>query len=160
MCCWVVIWQPLTSGGLKGMRGLGDTWWPPVTSFLGNWSLLKSQSCGGRTPQIETLSASAASGCFTLWLLDLQNTCKKYLKVRTHAIFSCPEQLNRWPCHWLTDWVTFVFWHYRVALDTWDLWDILSEWWGPDLTTKPTYLLPTYLPVKIETFDQQWWSDI
>ena len=30
------------------------------------------------------------------------------------AIFSCPEQLNRWPCHSLTHWLTeppFDFWH-------------------------------------------------
>ena len=30
-----------------------------------------------------------------------------------NGIFSCPEQLNRWPCHWLThsltEWVTFWF---------------------------------------------------
>ena len=24
-------------------------------------------------------------------------------------LFSCPQQLNRWPCHWLTNWVTFTF---------------------------------------------------
>ena len=52
----------------------------------------------------------------------------------------------------VTDWLThslsdFWFWHYRVALETCDLWDILSVSWGPDLTTKPTYLLPTYLPI-------------
>ena len=29
-------------------------------------------------------------------------------------VFSCPEQLNRWPCHW----VTFWFWHYRVTIET------------------------------------------
>ena len=32
-------------------------------------------------------------------------------------LFSCPEQLNRWPCHSLTDSVTFWFLHYRVTLD-------------------------------------------
>ena len=30
----------------------------------------------------------------------------------------------------LTDWLTnFYFWHYRVTLETCDLWDIWSEWW-------------------------------
>ena len=42
-------------------------------------------------------------------------------------IFSCPQQLNRWPCHWLTDslthWQYFYFWHYResVGVKIWDL---------------------------------------
>ena len=48
-------------------------------------------------------------------------------------LFSCPEQLNRWPCHSLTQSITdsgyFYFWHYRVTLETCDLWDICSEWW-------------------------------
>ena len=25
------------------------------------------------------------------------------------CIFSCPEQLNRWPCHWVTEWVSGRF---------------------------------------------------
>ena len=57
------------------------------------------------------------------------------------------------PCHWLTDWVTFWFWHYSLALETCDLWDIWSEWWG-DLTwpkKRPTYYLPTYLPAYLPT---------
>ena len=75
-------------------------------------------------------------------------------------IFSCPEQLNRWPCHWLTHSLSdFWFWHYRVALETCDLWDICSEWWG-DLVwpqNRPTYYLvgstylPTYLPANLPT---------
>ena len=48
------------------------------------------------------------------------------------CIFSCPEQLNRWQCHWLTQ-GTFTFDIYRVTLETCDLWDIWSEWWG-DMT--------------------------
>ena len=35
----------------------------------------------------------------------------------------------------LTD---FYFWHYRVTLETCDLWDIWSEWWGN--MTCPTFL--------------------
>ena len=54
-------------------------------------------------------------------------------------IFCCPDrvcgQLNRWPCHWLTEsltqWATFwfwnIFWHKRATLETCDLWDIWSE---------------------------------
>ena len=26
--------------------------------------------------------------------------------VRQYGVFSCPEQLNRWPCHWLTHWLS------------------------------------------------------
>ena len=37
----------------------------------------------------------------------------KCLEDPTCAISSCPEQLklslNRWPCHWLSHWVTFDF---------------------------------------------------
>ena len=102
-----------------------------------------------------------------------------------YNVFSCPEQLIRWPCHSLTDWLTqgtFYFWstksnprdlwplwhltrvmrahdlnikktmtktktktktmtktntfrelHQRAILETCDLWDIWSEWWG-DMT--------------------------
>ena len=49
--------------------------------------------------------------------------------------FSCPEQLNRWPCHslthWLTDWLTegtFTFEIQRATRETCNLWDIWSEW--------------------------------
>ena len=54
---------------------------------------------------------------------------------------------------WLSEWVTFWFWHYRVTLETCDLWDIWSEWWG-DLIwpqNRPTYYLPTYLPANLPT---------
>ena len=67
-------------------------------------------------------------------------------------IFSCPEQLNRWPCHSLTHSLSdFWFWHYRVTLETCDIWDIWSEcWdWWPDqiyLSNLHTYYLPTCLP--------------
>ena len=47
-------------------------------------------------------------------------------------VFCCPEQLNRWPCHWLTD-RTLLIDIQRVTLETCDLWDIWSEWWG-DMT--------------------------
>ena len=55
-----------------------------------------------------------------------------------YCIFSCPEQLNRWPCPLLGPWVghhqqSESSQHYRVTLETCDLWDIWSGWWG-DMT--------------------------
>ena len=47
--------------------------------------------------------------------------------------FSCPEQLNRWPCHWLTHWLTqgtLPIDIQRATHETCDLWDLWSEWWG------------------------------
>ena len=46
----------------------------------------------------------------------------------TVHIFSCPQQLNRWPCHWLTNW--------------------LSHFYFCDITEWPKRL------VTFETFDQ------
>ena len=46
-------------------------------------------------------------------------------------IFSCPKQLNRWPCHSLTHSLThstFTFDIQRANPETCDLWDIWSEW--------------------------------
>ena len=47
---------------------------------------------------------------------------------------SCPEQLNRTHCPSVCLSVTTKqsesSQHYRVNLDTCDLWDIWSEWWG------------------------------
>ena len=45
---------------------------------------------------------------------------------------------------WLTDSLSdFWFWHYRVTLETCNLWDIWSEWWG-DMTWPKN--LPTHIP--------------
>ena len=42
-------------------------------------------------------------------------------------IFSCPEQLNRWPCHWLNFFLQF--WHFLTTLTTfdnfWEFWQFL-----------------------------------
>ena len=35
--------------------------------------------------------------------------CLKIVQFLLYRVFSCPQQLNRWPCHWLTDWLTFTF---------------------------------------------------
>ena len=53
--------------------------------------------------------------------------------------------------HSLTHSVTFWFWHYRVTLETCDLWDIWSEWWGDMTWPKNTYL-PTYLPIHLPNY--------
>ena len=73
------------------------------------------------------------------------------------AVFSCPEQLNRWPCHWVSEWVTFDFditeWPQRlVTFETFDQSD--EETWPDQKIYLPTYLpthLPTYLPTYLPT---------
>ena len=65
----------------------------------------------------------------------------------------CPEQLNRWPCHWLTQSVShFYFWHYRVTLETCDLWDICSEWWEDMTWPKKLTKTNTKTMTKTKTF--------
>ena len=62
------------------------------------------------------------------------------------TFFSCPEQLNRWPCHSLThrltDWVTFTFAIQRAILETCYHWDMWSDWWG-DMTLSTLSSLST-----------------
>ena len=77
------------------------------------------------------------------------------------SFFSCPQQLNRWPCYWLSHWVTdFYFWHYRMALETCDLWDIWSEWWRN--MTWPTFwqfLIFFYIFWQVSTiFNNNFWQ--
>ena len=55
------------------------------------------------------------------------------LELDLQGVFSCPGQLNRWPCHSLSHWLTFTFDIQRAILETCDHWDIWSEWWG-DMT--------------------------
>ena len=56
----------------------------------------------------------------------------------------------------LTDWLSdFWFWHYRVTLETCDLWDIWSEWWGDMTWLKKTYL-PTFCSA---LYDDETWHD-
>ena len=78
------------------------------------------------------------------WDGDGSIKLNRYAHISAHwwYVFSCPEQLNRWPCHSLSQSVTeFYFWHYRVTLETCDLWDICSEWledmtWPTNLQNK------------------------
>jgi len=75
------------------------------------------------------------------------------------CVFSCPEQLNRWPCHSLTHWLThslshsltFTFAIQRAILETCYHWDIWSEWWG-DMT----WLRKTDQILKIWKFPKFW----
>ena len=69
---------------------------------------------------------------YNLYDATIKYWSKPSYKWYCHSVFfSCPQQLNRWPCHSLTDSLShFYFWHYRVTLETCDLWDIWSEWWG------------------------------
>ena len=43
-------------------------------------------------------------------VLNLQSLV---LNPHCFCIFSCPEQLNRWPCHSLTDSQYFFYWHTK-----------------------------------------------
>ena len=47
------------------------------------------------------------------------------------SIFSCPadSSIGDFVTHWLTEW-PFKTHTNRVTLETCDLWDIWSEWWG------------------------------
>ena len=63
------------------------------------------------------------------------------------CLFSCPEQLNRWPCHSLTHSLTqsqyFYFWHTKNdPRDLWPLRHLIRVMRGHELTEKD---LPTYL---------------
>ena len=52
-----------------------------------------------------------------LHCLVLGRVPKKWKSMVFFGIFSCPQQLNRWPCHTLPQSLThFYFWHYRATL--------------------------------------------
>ena len=74
--------------------------WISKTSTFSDWCLIKwerSHSCW--------LSILAH-------ILIQQN--RKITAVESMFLFSCPEQLNRWPCHWVSEWpVIFeILWHF------------------------------------------------
>ena len=46
-----------------------------------------------------------------------------------HFVFSCPEQLNRWPCHWLSDILILT-----LQSDPRDLWQLRHLISSDDLT--------------------------
>ena len=57
-------------------------------------------------------------------------------------VFSCPEQLNRWPCHSLTHSQYFYFWHTKNdPRDLWPLRHLIRVMRRHELTEKD---LPTY----------------
>ena len=87
---------------------------------------------------------------------ELVNEPPNHWQIGTKPIFLVVHrQLNRWPCHWLTDWLTHSFshWHTFWFLNTIETLETfltylpdLSTWptYVPDLPTWPIYL--TYLP--------------
>ena len=55
----------------------------------------------------------------------------EYISIFLELLFSCPEQLNRWPCHSLTDSLrTLLIVTQKTIQLTSDFPDIWSEWWG------------------------------
>ena len=55
----------------------------------------------------------------------------EYISIFLELLFSCPEQLNRWPCHSLTDSLRALLIVTQKTIQlTSDFPDIWSEWWG------------------------------
>ena len=70
-------------------------------------------------------------------------------------LFSCPEQLNRWPCHSLTQSLTkdFTNWHTKNNLiDFRHFRHLIRVMRGHDLTKKYLHTLPTHLPTYLPTY--------
>ena len=75
-------------------------------------------------------------------------------------VFSCPEQLNRWPCHSLTNSLTnsqdFTNWHtksnlidfrhFRHLIRVMRRHDLIKKYLPTYLHTYPPTYLPTYVP--------------
>ena len=59
-------------------------------------------------------------------LYDFQLSTERDYKIFPRLFVSCPEQHNRWPCH-----------SPRATLETCNLSDIWSKWWGS--ITWPTF---------------------
>ena len=74
---------------------------------------------------------------------------------------SCPGQLNRWPCHSLTHWVSkgpFEKDTNRVTPETCDLRDTCPEWWE-DMTW-PKKLTKTNTKTKTMTKTNTFWEHL
>ena len=77
---------------------------------------------------------------------ELVNEPPNHWQIGTKPIFlAVHRQLNRWPCHWLTDWLTHSFshWHTFWFLNTIETLETFLTYL-PDLPTWPTNL--AYLP--------------
>ena len=62
---------------------------------------------------------------------------KQFQNRFSFLVFSCPEQLIRWPCQWVTHSLTHSLTHgvllidiQRATQEICDLWNIWLEWWG------------------------------
>ena len=58
--------------------------------------------------------------------LSAQSREEFIFEVWSPFVFSCPQQLNRWPCHWLTESLRVLL-LLTLQSDPTDIW---SEWWG------------------------------
>ena len=67
-----------------------------------------------------------------IWLKYVQ--CKT-LKIHVKFLAVHNSSIGDLVTNWLTE--DFTNWHYRVTLETCDLWDLRSEWWGN--MTWPTF---------------------
>ena len=69
-----------------------------------SWSAIPTL-CNAVSPYLSLAStfALARNNVFTTSRFPAWNT-----KIQKQILFSCPEQLNRWPCHWLTHSVTVL----------------------------------------------------
>ena len=61
------------------------------------------------------------------WLFPMKTHKYCFLAVHNSSI---GDLVTHSLTHSLTQWATFVFWHYRGTQETSDLWDIWSQWWG------------------------------
>ena len=75
---------------------------------------------------------------FVTQTLKYQNLpMRPYQKSLSYAIFSCSEQLNRWPCHSLTHWDTFLKTQQQSnPRHMWALWHLIRVMKKHNLTKK------------------------
>jgi len=100
-----------------------------LRKLLTKW---KSQHCVSRRSFPDFVASLLPSSPIALLQIDIsfhvdfQCLCQLLI----NHLFSCPKQLNRWPCHSLTHWLThsltdwqyFYFWHTKS--DPRDLWPL------------------------------------
>ena len=81
------------------------------------------------------------------------------VKGASPPFFSCPEQLNRWPCHSVTESAvrTFLIEIQRATQETCDIWDIWSESWR-NMTWPTCWNFLTMLTF-FNNFDNSWQFD-
>ena len=123
-------WRAYT--GAQSRRGIG--WkWSTVFRYMASTVTELSSNIKNRTNKKSfSFVHISKSASLYVWHASLMDCCVFFVGVALKCIdgsivardstttfttkvvlFSCPEQLNRWPCHSMTFW----FWHYRVTLD-------------------------------------------